>query len=382
MKISQHLQSLQPSYIREILSAASAQDVVSLAGGLPDSEHLPVKLLTQALSNLQATPEVFQYGETAGYPALLEYLSGAYELGADAKLLITNGSQQGLDLIARAFLDPDDVVVMEAPSYLGALQVFGLAKATIVSVAQTATGPNLEQLKAVFETRAPKLFYAVPDFHNPTGVRWTVEVRKNVAQLCRQYGVALIEDAPYRELSFSGQHYPLASSFCPDLAITLRSFSKISSPGLRLGAVSGPQAWISSLVKVKQAADLHTSLPVQASLLTLLQHPSFPKHLDTIRTVYAQRCQTLGQQLAEKLPNCYFKNVQGGMFLWLTLPDLDTMAFAKQALLNGVAVVPSNVFYADQEHASPALRLNFSNSNQQQLALGVERLSSTLEHFN
>lgn len=393
MHISKHLEGLKPSYIREILGAAKADGVISLAGGLPASEHLPVELMMQAITALQSTPEVFQYGETAGYPAFLSYLSEVYNLQADSQLMITNGSQQGLDLVARAFIDPDDTVVMEAPSYLGALQVFELAKANIVSVEQTASGPDLEQLEHAFKTQAPKLFYAVPDFHNPTGIQWSLAVRQQVAQLCEQYDVALIEDVPYRDLSFNlsfnsatdldsianDASLPLVSSLCANRAITLRSFSKISAPGVRLGSVVGPSEWINALIKVKQAADLHTSQPMQAALLHLLQQPSFEQHLNNIRQLYSQRCQTLSKLLREKLPNCSFNDVQGGMFLWLDLPKMNVMSLAERALKQGVAVVPSNVFYSTDRTPPAALRLNFSHSSATQLEVGVERLALAMK---
>ncbi|QFI38400.1 PLP-dependent aminotransferase family protein [Moritella marina ATCC 15381] len=380
MQLAKSLQAIKPSYIREILSVANSADVISLAGGLPDGDHFPLALMEQSILQLSSRAELFQYGNTAGYAPLLAYFHECYQLSDAQDALVCTGSQQGLDLIARAFLDAGDKVVMEAPSYLGALQVFGLAQASIESIQQREDGPDLQELEQCFANKTIKMFYAVPDFHNPTGVCWSLDVRKKVAQLCQQYNVALIEDAPYRELRFSGTELPLVSSFCPEHAIVLRSYSKIATPGIRLGLASGPKAWISALERVKQGADLHSSQPMQAVLLDLLQHADFPKHLDGLRQLYRQRYQYLADLLTAQLPaNCQFESVEGGMFIWLSLPvGCHVDRLAKDMLEVGVAVVPSSVFYQSAEGTKPAFRLNFTNACDSDLALAVSRLVQVL----
>lgn len=380
MQLARSLQAIKPSYIREILSVANSADVISLAGGLPDGEHFPLALMEQSIQQLSARAELFQYGSTAGYAPLLSYCRECYQLSDQQDALVCTGSQQGLDLIARAFLDAGDKVVMEAPSYLGALQVFGLAQASIETIQQREDGPDLQALEQCFANNTIKMFYAVPDFHNPTGICWSLEVRKKVAQLCQQYNVALIEDAPYRELRFAGTELPLVSSFCPELAIVLRSYSKIATPGIRLGLATGPKAWISALERVKQGADLHSSQPMQAVLLDLLQHQDFPAHLDVLRQLYRQRYQHLADLLTAQLPeNCQFEPVEGGMFIWLELPECNVDDLAKQMLAVGVAVVPSSVFYQSAEGTKPAFRLNFTNACHADLAIAVTRLVQVLE---
>jgi len=269
---------------------------------------------------------------------------------------------------------------MEAPSYLGAIQVFGLAQANIKSVAQQADGPDLKALEACFAKKDVVLFYAVPDFHNPTGVCWSLAVRQQVGRLCQQYDVTLIEDAPYRELRFKGEVLPLASSFCPNHSLVLRSFSKIATPGIRLGLVTGRSDWIAPLNKVKQAADLHSSMPMQAVLLDLLQHDEFTRHLERLRHLYRARCEALINSIIQKLPSsCQVKAVEGGMFVWLLLPTCDVDALAKSALEYGVAVVPSSVFYQDREGIVPALRLNFTNATIEALDDAIERLAMVIK---
>ncbi|ODS05598.1 PLP-dependent aminotransferase family protein [Vibrio scophthalmi] len=382
MEIARALQQVKSSYIREILAAACDRNVISLAGGLPDESTFPIDLMKPMLNSLSTMPEVFQYGSTAGYTPLLNFLRDYYQLPDSHQVMVTTGSQQGLDLIARAYIDPGDTVIMEAPSYLGAMQVFGLVQANLVTISQTELGQNLTELERSFVEHKPKMFYAVPDFHNPTGVCWTLETRQKVAQLCQQYEVTFIEDAPYRELRFEGQALPMVSEFCPQHSIVLRSFSKIASPGLRIGVVSGKQSFIEPLIKIKQGADLHSSVPMQALLLGLLQHDDFPAHIESIRSLYKARYETLYSELKQQLPtSCEINAVDGGMFIWVSLPQCDTFELAKQLLATGVAVVPSPVFYPEAESAPAALRLNFTNANQQELTEAVTRLAQGLKSF-
>lgn len=382
MKLAKSLQEIQPSYIREILSAASAPGVISLAGGLPDNSSFPLALMAASLEGLSNRTQLFQYGNTAGYAPLLEHFRERYELPTSHDSIVCTGSQQGLDLIARAFINPGDSIVMEAPSYLGAIQVFGLAQAKIESITQQDDGPNIDELEACFATKNITLFYAVPDFHNPTGVCWSLTVRKKVALLCQKYNVTLIEDAPYRELRFNGDCLPLVSSFCPDHSMVLRSLSKIATPGIRLGLVTGKAEWIAALNKVKQAADLHSSLPMQAVLLDLLLHDEFNNHLSKLRQLYKTRYEELIKNIDLKLPsNCCSKRVDGGMFIWLSLPECDVDSLAKSALEQGVAVVPSSVFYQNRAKVAPALRLNFTNANIDELGEAIERLAFVIKQY-
>ena len=382
MQLAKPLQTIQPSYIREILEAASAPGVISLAGGLPANDKFPIALMADSLSNLANRTELFQYGNTAGYAPLLNYFKDFYQLPSSQEGIVCTGSQQGLDLIARSFINPNDTIVMEAPSYLGAIQVFSLAQANIESISQQCDGPDLAELEACFKTKKVTLFYAVPDFHNPTGVCWSLPVRQQVAALCKKYSVTFIEDVPYRELRFNGESLPLVSSFCPDHSMVLRSYSKIATPGIRLGLVTGKADWIKVLNTVKQASDLHSSIPMQAVLLDLLQHDGFEQHLAELRELYQVRYKTLIQKLALYLESyCHVNTVDGGMFVWLTLPECDVESLAKSALEQGVAVVPSSVFYHDKASQTSALRLNFTNATVEELDIAVERLAKVIKKY-
>lgn len=380
MQNATSLQQIKPSYIREILTVASSPGVISFAGGLPDANSFPLPLMQQSLHNMSDKPELFQYASTPGYPPLLRYCQTQYQLADKHLSLICNGSQQGLDLIARAFINPGDKIVMEAPSYLGALQVFGLAQADILSISSNQQGPDLNALEYSFRDNNVKIFYAVPDFHNPTGVCWSLATRHKVAQLCCKYKVTLLEDVPYRELRFSGESLPLVSSFCIEHSLVLRSFSKFIAPGMRLGVVSGKASWIKALIKVKQAADLHTNIPMQALLLDILQHPGFANHLENLTANYAQRYSKMATLIDEKLPaSCQFEPVTGGMFIWLKISECDVFELAEKALMLGVAVVPSDVFYTDAKRHPCALRLNFSHTPLTQIATGLDRLAQSIK---
>lgn len=380
MQPAKQTQTLKASYIREILQAASCPDIISLAGGLPAPTMLPLPLIDKAIERLKDQPQLFQYGASRGLSALIEHLIGHYQLTGPEQILITNGSQQGLDLIARTFINPGDGVVLETPAYPGALQVFGLAQADIHCIKQLSSGPDLQMLEHAFAHNDIKLFYCVPDFHNPTGVAWSDSTRQEVALLCRKYNVALVDDSPYRELRFSGEQLPMMAHYYPEGTLVLRSFSKIAFPGIRLGSITGPEQWITATLKVKQACDLHTALPMQAVALDLFSQHKFEDHLTQLRALYSKHYQALSVALQKNLGGkSHFNPVSGGMFLWLEIPGHDAQQVASKALESGVAVVPSDAFYPNQNYHTSALRLNFSNSKRSQLRTAVYRLSGVLE---
>jgi 2-aminoadipate transaminase len=382
METATQWQQLQPSYIREILAASQQPDIISLAGGLPAGDLLPVNELQPYIEALTAQPDLFQYGGSAGYKPLRQDLRCRYALDKNSELIITSGSQQGLDIIARTYLDSDTHIALEAPCYLGALQVFQLSGATICQVRQTPTGPDLEELEQLFQTTAIKLFYAVPDFHNPTGVCWDLKTRQAVISLCRHYGVFLLEDSPYRALRFSGEGMPSLADLAPDITLQLNSFSKTVTPGIRLGFISGPEQLIDQLLRTRQAMDLHSPLPFQQVLLEFLNSPAYSLHINRLKQVYLDRYTALSESLRSKLNNqVQFNEVEGGMFLWLTLQE-NAEQFAERALAAGVATVPGCHFYPPHYSASfdarHSLRLNFSHSSIEQLRQAVDRLTEIL----
>ncbi|MBN1005534.1 PLP-dependent aminotransferase family protein [Amphritea pacifica] len=379
MKFARLARALNPSYIREILKAAVQPDMISMAGGLPASSLLPVKLIQQTCQSLADNVHLFQYGSSRGYQPLLDTLSQS-DPQHPHPWLICNGSQQALDLLTRALLEPGDAVVAEVPAYLGALQAFQLSGATICPLNSTSEGPDLAQLEDYLKHPSVRLFYAVPDFHNPTGRVWSGGVRIEVARLCRRYGVTLIEDIPYRELRFSGEQQRPLSQLCPEQTITLKSFSKIGFPGLRVGAMSGPAEFIRVAERIKQAVDLHTGIPQQAIINDLLNHPGYPDHLASLRFGYQQRYQQLSTELTEQLgQQVEFETVEGGMFIWLKLRKGRGSEVAARALEHKLAVVPGAAFYPDgAKETDNAIRLNFSNTEPSLATEAVTRLARSL----
>jgi len=378
MTPAKHLASIKPSYIREMLNVIENSDIISLAGGLPSPETFPLSIIEEIAPLMAADRSLFQYAATAGYRPLIDLIKAKYHVPETHEVLITTGSQQGIDLCARVFLDKGDKVVVESPSYLGALQIFAFAQATILPVAQMPDGPDLAQLERHFQAGDVKFFYTVPDFHNPTGCCWSLEKRQAVGELCIRYDVLLIEDAPYRSIRFSGQDLPTVSEFCPDNSVCLQSFSKMISPGLRVAALIAPKRWMPNFNKLKQATDLHTSLPSQYLAFQILSHPKFEQHLKTTIALYAEHYQVLADELDSLGSGYTFNEVEGGMFIWLNIPDCDSLALAKKAFENGVAVVPGSEFYSHAEDQRSALRLNFSHSSPEVLREGVARLRAIL----
>ena len=369
------------SYIRNILGTIANSDIISLAGGLPATERFPMHIIQQACEKMSSNPSLFQYGETTGYPPLLNELQQRYSVSDEHAVMITSGSQQGIDLVVRAFVEQGDAVLVEEPCYLGALQVLSLAQANVITVTQEHDGPELNQLATLLASGTIKLFYAVPDFHNPSGRCWSLEKRHAVASLCQRYHVLLLEDAPYRELRFCGDATPTVSSLCPHHAITLLSLSKMTSPALRVAAMVIPKPWFSLLNNLKQTCDLHTSTPMQYLALSILQHTCFKAYLEaTIRSYYS-RYQALKSEL-NTLPQeqYHFTDVEGGMFTWLSVPPCNTYLLAQAALEHGVAIVPGEEFYITKNKPS-AIRINFSYSSPEDIALAILRLKPVLEKY-
>ncbi|WP_028885317.1 PLP-dependent aminotransferase family protein [Teredinibacter turnerae] len=388
MKTACLVESLPTSYIREILQAATAADCLSLAGGLPDPKYFPLDATAEALRAVADSPAVhghlFQYASTRGYQPLIDHLQTQLPVGAGHELLMTNGSQQGIDLAVRTYLNQGDEVALEVPAYLGALQVFALAGIRVRPIPQLPFGPDLEALRKVFETGRCKMFYTVPDFHNPTGCCWSLDVRTEVARLCRKHGVLLLEDAPYRDIRFHGESLPLVSDFCSDVAIVLNSFSKTAMPGLRLGAIVADKKLLAPMLRVKQAVDLHTNTLGQFLLAEFLVKGNYAAHVANLCRNYGAKYEALHAALELHATEFgYHRAVQGGMFIWFVLHELDATLVAQRCLERGLAVVPGGVFFpAGEKHSTNALRLNFSYLAISQLEEAAARLAAVLRELS
>ncbi|MEK4005077.1 aminotransferase-like domain-containing protein [Paenibacillus sp. FSL H3-0333] len=386
---------LGSSAVRDILKITQGKDIISLAGGLPAEELFPAEAIREAYSRvLSGDSSALQYGLTEGYLPLREQL--AARLGQQGipvssdEMILTTGSQQAIDLLCRILLDPGDTVLVEAPTYLAALQVLGSYRADIQVVKSDEEGLLPEHLEEQLRTHRPKLLYAVPTFNNPSGATWSKVRREQVVELCRKYGVLMLEDNPYGEIRFdeSLQAYPptlaaidrnLGGDTC---VVYTGTFSKIVAPGLRTGWIAGPAGLIRMIARAKQAADLHSSTIDQRALHELLLSFDLEAHIRLVSLEYKSRMKLLSAELAsQSWQDTSFLEPRGGMFLWLSLPArIHTAELLPLAVEQGVAFVPGEVFYSEQPLKN-TMRLNFTHTRPELLPLAVRRLSTALSRY-
>ncbi|GAB7079218.1 aminotransferase-like domain-containing protein [Megalodesulfovibrio paquesii] len=387
MRYSPRLANVKRSYIREILKATQDPAIISFAGGLPSPDHFPAQAFSDAARAVLAEhgAAVLQYSITEGFPPLREYISRRYKetMGLDIpvdELLITTGSQQGLDLISKVFLDPGDAVLMERPGYLGAIQCFSLFGASFDTVDLRPGGVDLAQLEAGI-ARHPKIFYAVPNFQNPSGCTYDAHTRQETARLLQGTDTVLVEDNPYGELRFSGTPLPpiWASMQGAENAVLLGTFSKIASPGMRIGWLATRPELMHKLVTAKQASDLHTSIFTQQVLHRFLIDNDLDAHIAIIREAYGERARCMLDAMRRTFPaEVQYTEPEGGMFVWVTLPEsMSSEALFQRAIARKVAFVPGHPFYVDG--TANCLRLNFSNSTPERIEEGIARLGQCLK---
>lgn len=375
------------SFIREILKVTKQPDIISFAGGLPNPQFFPVAEIAQATTNVLANhgQEVLQYNITEGYEPLRYYIAQRYQQRyglpvSPAEILITNGSQQGLDLIGKVFLNPGDRVILERPAYLGAIQALGMYEPKFQPISLTETGLDCQALAETLHRQPAKLVYSVPNFQNPSGISYSAVRRDEVAQILSAYPLVVVEDDPYSELHFSGADLLPLKSRLPEQTILLGSFSKIISPGLRLGWLCAPSSMMKQLVIAKQAADIHANYLAQRIVYQYLQDNDLASHLTTIRQAYKRQCDRMIDMMMTYFPpEVRYTRPLGGMFIWLTLPaGLSAMTMFEQAIRAKVAFVPGLPFYIDGGGEN-SLRLNFSNSDETQIEVGMQRLAKIIK---
>lgn len=377
---------MQSSAIREILKITESPGVISFAGGLPAPEMFPLDALRKAVNDAldEGGATALQYSTTEGYLPLREKIAGTMrEKGVDAEpenVFLTNGSQQALDLLAKLFIDPGDAVIVENPSYLGAIQVFRSYQARFVAVPTDEGGIVTEALEKAIREQRPKFIYLTPTFKNPTGITMPRERREAVAALLEKYRIPLIEDDPYSELRYAGEAVPPLKSFDRTArTIYLSTFSKTIAPGLRLGWVVAEKDLVSKLILAKQGTDLHTSTLVQRAVYRYLTAADASGHIKTIRREYGRRRETMIRAMREQFPpGVAWTEPEGGMFLWVTLPPgLDSGTLLEEAVAEKVAYVPGAPFFATGGGEN-CLRLNFSNTPPASIKDGIGRLARLL----
>lgn len=382
--------SFSSSAVRDILKLTQGNSIISFAGGLPAEEHFPVKAISEAFQGvMEQGTKALQYGLTEGFLPLRESLckrmaAKGMNVTPD-NMLIATGSQQVIDLLTRIYIDPGDVILVERPTYLSALQVFRSYGAVPVSVNGDKDGIDLDDLKAKLERYKPKMLYVIPTFSNPTGKVWSEERRRGTLELCRNSDTLILEDDPYGELKFGDPSRNYPSLFSLDqhpegsCVVYTSTFSKTVAPGLRTGWALGDSEVIRQLARTKQAADLQSSSLDQQTLHYLLEHFDLNGHIFRIRAEYESRMRLMADLLKRHdWHGAKWEEPKGGMFFWVELPkEVNTAELLKTAVELGVAFVPGFTFYADDPQTN-AMRLNFSYNDAEVTTTGMERLTKAL----
>ena len=378
--------NMRSSIIRELLKITQRPGIISFAGGLPAPELFPVREFREACDFvLTEIPErALQYGPTQGIKGLLDYLAeqgqkyGVPSLAEN--ILITNGSQQALDLIGRVFIDEGDTILTESPTYLGAIQAWRLYDPKFVTVPIDDRGMRVDQLEEILQRENVKFIYVLPNFHNPGGTTMPLERRKKLVRLAAQHGAFIVEDDPYGELRFEGKDIPPITSLHKENVIYLSTFSKTLAPGLRLGWISGPSDIIGRLGQAKQGADLHTGTFVQYIAHDICERGLLKRHVRKIRAEYRLRRDVMLEAMKQHFPpQVTWTRPSGGLFLWVRRPaEIDTEPLFKAALDEQVAFVPGYVFYPNGGGKN-TMRLNFSCMPPPQIEEGIERLGRAIK---
>lgn len=389
---------MRRSEVRELLKLTEQPGVISFAGGLPAPELFPLAEFEQACVRVlrEAGARALQYSTTEGYRPLREMIARhtrryGVTVGPD-NIVITTGSQQALDLIGKVFLNPGDRIVVERPTYLGALQAWNAYQAQYTAVGMDDDGCVIEDLEAALRG-GPKFIYTLPNFQNPTGVTLSLERRQALVRLADHYGVPILEDDPYGQLRYEGEHLPSVVALDTEFrsgngkpysgnVMYLSTFSKTLAPGLRLGWVVGPEAVIERLVLAKQGTDLHTSTFDQMVAYEIAHGGFLDEHVRTIRRVYRERRDAMLAAMAEFFPpRVTWTRPKGGLFLWVTFPPhLDAADVLREAAKERAAFVSGSAFHSDGTGRNTA-RFNFSNADPEQIRTGIARIGAVLHRM-
>lgn len=388
--LAKRTERMQGSIIRELLKLTSLPDIISFGGGMPAPEAFPVRDFRDACGwILDHDPEgALQYGPTEGFPPLKDYLIEAmakYEIPAVRdNVLFTNGSQQALDLIGRAFVNDGDTIITERPTYLGAIQAWNVYGPEFVTVPMDDDGMLMYDLEhALAANPGAKFIYVLPNFHNPAGTTLCFERRLRLVELAAQHGVFILEDDPYGQLRFEGEDITPIFTMHKENTIYLSTFSKTLAPGLRLGWIVAPERVITKLVQAKQGMDLHTSTLVQYLAYDICQRGLMRAHVRKIRELYRERRDAMLAAMQEHFPpEVKWTRPQGGLFLWARMPEyMDSEALLRVAVEEKVIFVPGSAFYPGGNDGRCCMRLNFSNATPPMIEEGIKRLGRAIKRM-
>jgi len=379
--VSVRAREMKASAIREILKITERPDIISFAGGLPAPELFPIQALKEACAKVLDThgPKSLQYSLTMGVLPLREVLAERLsKKGLPVEmnnLFITAGSQQGLDLVAKVFLNEGDALLCENPTYLGAIQAFNIMRPKYITVEMDEEGMIVEQAEEKIKKHHPRFVYVVADFQNPSGITMSLERRKQLVGLADKYQIPIVDDNPYGELRYVGEPVPSLQSIGKDLVIELGTFSKIVSPGLRIGWGIVSTEVSNMFERLKQGADLHTNTFAQYVLYEYIKAGNLDSHIEEIKTSYRERRAVMVEELKAHFPKgVRWFEPEGGLFLWVELPQgISASDLLPVAVEQKVAYVPGKPFYP-HEDVDNTLRLNFSNAKPDEIREGIKRL--------
>ncbi|SDF52537.1 MULTISPECIES: PLP-dependent aminotransferase family protein [unclassified Duganella] len=382
-QFAERAEQLQASFIREILKITQQPEIISFAGGLPSPLTFPVDEMKLAYDKVLTNngKVALQYGPTDGYTPLRQWIADSLSTGGakivPEQVLMVSGSQQALDLLGKVLIDEGSRVLVETPSYLGALQAFSVYLPEFKSVATDEHGLVPSSIDKV--AQGARLLYSLPNFQNPTGRSLSIERRQELVETCARLGLPLIEDDPYGSLSYKGEPLPKMVAMNPDGVIYMGSFSKVLTPGIRLGYVVAPLPLARRLELAKQAADLHTSQLTQMVVHEVIKDGFLDQHIPKIRALYGDQCQVMLDAMAQHFPaGVEWTKPEGGMFIWVTLPQhINAMQLLDEAIAQKVAFVPGSPFYAN-EPATNTLRLSFVTVPPERIRHGIEILGKLI----
>lgn len=384
---AQRIESMKSSEIRELLKITENKDMISFAGGLPAPELFPLEeiALVSAKVILEEGHKALQYSSTEGYTPLREKISGRMNKIFKTKvnseeIIITSGSQQALDFIGKVFIDKGDVIFCESPTYLGALNAFRAYGPKFVEIPSDDDGMLPDELERILSHTQGKLLYVNPDFQNPTGKTWSIERRKQLAEIAKEHNLIIIEDSPYGELKFEGESNPAIKSMANDNVIYIGTFSKTFCPGMRIGWIVAKNELLEKVALVKQGADLHTSTISQMQINRFIEEYDFEQHIEGLKKVYKKRRDAMVCAMEREFPSCVsFNKPKGGLFNWVEMPEeFDSRVLLEKCIEMGVAFVPGGSFFpcARKENT---MRVNFSNMPEERIWEGIEKMGRAMK---
>lgn len=387
--LSDRIKQTPPSFIRSILKTAADPEIISFAGGLPNPISFPQNDLLLSMDRIVKTygSKCFQYSLTAGLPELRQYIAERYNKKFGLNLnfenvLITTGSQQALDLIGKIFLNKNDGVILEKPSYLGAIQAFSQYQPRFYQIELTKDGMDTDELeKTLQQNNNIKFIYAIPDFQNPTGLSYSEETRQKIREILKDRDIVLIEDDPYGDLRFDGVRLPYIGAGKLKNSILMGTFSKTVTPGMRTGFIISENTEILKNISLaKEASDLHSNIFSQYLIWDYLTHNDIEVHISKITELYKKQAKSMLDAMDRYFPKeIQYTKPHGGMFLWVTLPEgVSSVEMFPKALEKKVVYVPGDPFYVGLKDVN-AMRLNYTNADSQTIEEGIKRLGKLLE---